>query len=435
MSSYERLHTRRQLVLRDLFHIRDVVFLTFERNKLSQFEGRVVAVHDRHLFSLYEIPDGEPRLRPVVVRFDDLSETLHLHTPVHAPYTLAGVSAESIACYNFSMATGPSSLRFFLIPTLASAAILAGVGVLFGPVALFTAVLLVILEVTLSFDNAVVNAKVLEQMSPKWQQRFLTWGIVIAVFLTRAVLPILIVAASVALSPLTVATIAAFDPQKYAELLHGAEHIIASFGGIFLTMVGLKYFFDQGKDVHWIHVIEKRLAKWGSVEAIEIAIALIVLSAIALLVPAFSTSILFAGIIAITLFIIVQGAASSFAVSTERVAGAGIALFVYLNVLDAAFSLDSVVGAFALSTQLPIIIVGLGIGAYFVRALTVYMVRHGTLGNIIYIEHGAHWAILGLAAAMIANIFVNVPEPITGLIGLLFVGGAYLSSIRTVRQG
>jgi len=327
-----------------------------------------------------------------------------------------------------------SSLNFFLFPTVISVAILAGVGIFLGPLALFTAVLLVILEVTLSFDNAVVNAKVLEQMSPKWQQRFLTWGIVIAVFLTRAVLPILIVAASVAVSPFTVASIAAFDPQKYAELLHGAEHIIASFGGIFLTMVGLKYFFDQGKEVHWIRVIERRLAQWGSVEAIEIAIALILLSFIAVLVPAHSTSILFAGIIAITLFIVVQGAASSFAVSTQHAVAAGTALFIYLNVLDAAFSLDSVVGAFALSTQLPIIIVGLGIGAYFVRALTVYMVRHGTLGNIIYIEHGAHWAILGLAAAMIANIFVDVPEPITGFIGLLFVGGAYLSSIRSVKS-
>jgi hypothetical protein len=288
----------------------------------------------------------------------------------------------------------------------------------------------VILEVTLSFDNAVVNAAVLQQMSPLWQRRFLTWGILIAVFLTRAVLPILIVAASVAMSPLAVASIAALDPAHYAELLHGAEHVIASFGGIFLTMVGLKYFFDEGKDVHWIRAVEKRLAAWGNIEAIEIALGLIILMLVAAAVPHEAASILFAGIIAVALFIIVQGTASSFAVSTENVATAGAAMFIYLNILDAAFSLDSVVGAFALSTQLPIIIVGLGIGAYFVRSLTVYMVRHKTLHRLAYIEHGAHWAILGLAAAMIANMFVDVPEPITGLIGLLFVGGAYVSSMR-----
>lgn len=326
-----------------------------------------------------------------------------------------------------------SSLRFFLIPMVISSLILAGIGISLGPLALFTAVLLVILEVTLSFDNAVVNAKVLEKMSPKWQQRFLTWGIVIAVFLTRAVLPILIVAASVAVSPFTIASIAAFDPMRYAELLQGAEHIIASFGGIFLTMVGLKYFFDDEKDVHWLHAIEKHLSQWGGIEAIEIALALIVLAFVAVFAPDHSTGILFAGIVAVALFILVQGIASSFSAHSTNVAAAGTALFVYLNVLDAAFSLDSVVGAFALSTQLPIIIVGLGIGAYFVRSLTLYIVRHGTLAHMPYVEHGAHWAILGLAAAMIANVFIDVPEPITGLIGLLFVGGAYLSSVRAVR--
>lgn len=325
-----------------------------------------------------------------------------------------------------------STFHFFLIPSLISLAVLAIVGVFFGPLALFTALLLTVLEITLSFDNAVVNARVLEKMSPKWQQRFLTWGIFVAVFLTRAVLPILIVSASVMLSPLFITSIALSDPLRYAELLRGAHHVIAAFGGIFLTMVGLKYFFDEEKDVHWIHHIEKRLAHWGSIEALEIAIALITLALIALFAPEHSVKILFAGIIAIVLFIIVQGVANSFSVSTKSAATAGAALFVYLNVLDAAFSLDSVVGAFALSSQLPIIIVGLGIGAYFVRALTVYMVRNGTLARIVYIEHGAHWAILGLAGAMLVGIFVDVPEPIIGLIGLIFVGGAYISSLRSV---
>ncbi|MEK7627976.1 MAG: DUF475 domain-containing protein [Patescibacteria group bacterium] len=322
----------------------------------------------------------------------------------------------------------------FFAPTVISVAALGLVGIFLGPLAFLTAALLVILEVTLSFDNAVVNAKVLRTMSPLWQQRFLTWGIFMAVILTRAVLPILIVAASVMSSPWLIAKIAATDPQRYAHLLEGAEHIIASFGGIFLTMVGLKYFFDEGKDVHWIHAVEERLAHWGSIEALEIALGLGVLALVAWLVPAHGLGILFAGIIAIILFIVVQGLANAFSASTESVAQAGFALFIYLNILDAAFSLDSVVGAFALSTQLPIIIVGLGIGAYFVRSLTVYMVRHGTLEQIRYIEHGAHWAILGLAAAMIANLFIDVPEPVTGLIGLLFVGAAYVSSIRSVHS-
>ncbi|MCX6787850.1 MAG: DUF475 domain-containing protein [Candidatus Kaiserbacteria bacterium] len=330
------------------------------------------------------------------------------------------------------MKSAPSLFRFFLIPGIVSIAILAAVGMFFGLTALLTAALLVVLEITLSFDNAVVNARVLQGMSPVWQQRFLTWGIFTAVFLTRAVLPVLIVAASVAISPLTIAFVALFDPVRYAGLLHGAEHIIAAFGGMFLTMVGLKYFFDEEKEVHWIHHVELHFARWGSIEALEIAIALSILVGIAFFSPADSTGIFFAGIFAIVLFVLVQGVASSFDVSTKGSVAPGFALFVYLNVLDAAFSLDSVVGAFALSTSVLIITVGLGIGAYFVRMLTLYMVHNGTLARLRYIEHGAHWAILGLAGAMFANMFVDVPEPITGLIGLLFVGGAYLSSIRSV---
>lgn len=325
-----------------------------------------------------------------------------------------------------------STFRPFVVPGIVSVAVLLLLGSYLGPVALFIAALLVVLEITLSFDNAVVNARVLENMSPVWQQRFLTWGIFSSVFLTRAVLPVLIVAASVGASPMSIASIALFDPEHYAHLLHDSHHIIAAFGGMFLTMVGLRYFFDEEKEVHWIHHVERHFARWGNIEALEIAIALGVLSCIAFFQPEHSTSIFFAGVSAIILFIVMQGVTNVFEVSETKVAQAGFASFMYLEALDASFSLDSVAGAFALSTSVVVIAVGLGIGAYFVRALTIYMVHNSTLARIRYIEHGAHWAILGLAAAMFVSFFVDVPEPITGLIGLLFVGGAYLSSIRTV---
>jgi hypothetical protein len=229
-------------------------------------------------------------------------------------------------------------VRSFGIPTAVSAACLAGVWAWLGLTAFFTALLLVILEITLSFDNAVVNAKVLERMTPKWQRRFLTWGIFIAVFLTRAVLPILIVSASVVLSPWVVAKMALFDPGHYGELLESAKYTIYSFGGIFLTMVALKYFFDSRKERHWLHWVEKHLSKWGNIEAIEIALALSALALVAIYVPGHELEILLAGIVGIVLFIIVQGIANSFAVETSgAVASAGLALFVYLNILDAAF--------------------------------------------------------------------------------------------------
>lgn len=319
---------------------------------------------------------------------------------------------------------------YFLAPTIASLLCFAVVWWFGGIAALTIAILLTILEITLSFDNAVVNARVLARMSLIWQKRFLTWGIFFAVFLTRAVLPILIVAGSVWISPLVVAKLAFTDAARYGELLEGAHYVIASFGAVFLMMVGLKYFFDDAKKTHWLDVIEKHLARSGRIEAIEIAIVLVLLLSAAFIVPAHGLEILIAGLVGMISYILVQGIASAFEVEEEQLTSAGFALFVYLNVLDAAFSLDSVVGAFALSTNLLVITVGLGIGAYFVRALTVYMVQEKTLDSLIYLEHGAHWAILGLAGAMFLGLVMNVPEPITGLIGLVCIGFALFSSYR-----
>ena len=294
---------------------------------------------------------------------------------------------------------------------------------------LVIAVLLVVLEVSLSFDNAIVNARVLARMSAAWQQRFLTWGIFFAVFVTRAVLPILIVAASVVASPLAVAKLALFDPAAYGALLDGAHYVIGSFGAVFLMSVGLKYFFDEAKETHWLHWIERHLARSGRIEAVETALVLVFLLLAAYAVPAHALEILVAGVIGAVAYIIVQGIASAFEVE-EEAAKAGLALFLYLTMLDIAFSLDSVVGAFALSTNLLVIVIGLGIGAYFVRALTVYMVREKTLQAFAYLEHGAHWAILGLAGAMFLGLIWDVPEPITGLIGLGFILAALASSWR-----
>lgn len=323
-------------------------------------------------------------------------------------------------------------MKFFLAPTLVSVLVLAIILFTLGWAAFITAVLLMILEITLSFDNAVVNARVLAGMSEKWQDRFFSWGILIAVFGTRLVLPILIVSASVALSPLAVAKLAAFNPEEYASLLEGARYSIYAFGGAFLMMVALKYFLNDAKDVHWIKSIERHLSKWGHIEAIEIGIALAFIAGISFLVPAAAqATVLVSGLFGILLFIIIQGITSAFAVEAEgmQIAKSGLALFLYLEILDAAFSLDSVVGAFALTTSLPIIVAGLGIGAWFVRSITIYLVRKKTLDTLAYLEHGAHWAILGLALSMLGGLLWHVPEVITGLIGLAFVIAAYVSSI------
>jgi len=318
--------------------------------------------------------------------------------------------------------------HFLFFPILVSVIGLGAVLWQLGISAFILAGILTVLEVTLSFDNAIVNAKVLDRMEPKWRHRFITWGIPIAVIGTRFVLPLLIVSIAVFVSPWVVAVLAVTDPEEYGRMLEGVRPMISAFGGVFLLMVALKYFFDEAKDVHWIQVVEKYLAKWGRIEAIEIGIALIALAILSFAVPADQASILVAGIIGIILFIAMEGLAGSLGSAQKGIAAGGLSLFLYLNVLDAAFSLDGVIGAFALTVNLLVIVVGLGIGAYFVRSLTIYFVEKKTLHQYIYLEHGAHWAILGLAVSMFVGLVIHVPEVITGCIGLFFVVLAYLSS-------
>ncbi|MCR4281244.1 MAG: DUF475 domain-containing protein [Candidatus Kaiserbacteria bacterium] len=323
-------------------------------------------------------------------------------------------------------------MKVLIFPAIISGVVLIVAFIWGGLNALFLVALLAILETTLSFDNAVVNAKVLARMDERWQRRFLVWGIPVAVFGTRFVLPILIVAAAAGLSPIFVTILAFTDSVQYGTYLAGAHVAIASFGSVFLLLVSLKYFFNDRKTVHWITMIEKHMSRWGGIEAIEIAIVLVVLLACAFLLPAEAATILISGLIGAILFIVIEGIAQSFQVETSTgIVGAGLALFVYLNVLDSAFSLDGVVGAFAITSNLPVIIAGLGIGAIFVRAFTVALVRAHTLDNLPYLEHGAHYAIFGLALSMLVGIFVHVPEAVTGLIGLVFIVFAYISSRRT----
>lgn len=318
--------------------------------------------------------------------------------------------------------------RHFFWPIAVSIIAFTFVGFYAGVTALILVVILSILEVTLSFDNAVVNAKVLERMTPIWQRRFLTWGILLAVFGTRFLLPIIIVSVAVWASPWFITQLAFNEPEAYGKLLESVHGSITAFGGIFLLMVSLKYFFNKAKEIHWIEQIERHLVKWGRIEAIEIAIALILLCVMSYFTAFDQSAVLIAGIVGLILFIIMEGISGSLSIESSTVATGGLALFLYLNVLDSAFSLDGVIGAFALTSNLIIIVIGLGIGAYFVRTLTIYFVEQKTLSELVYLEHGAHWAIFGLAVAMMANLVIHVPEVVIGLIGLCFVLLSYYSS-------
>jgi hypothetical protein len=325
--------------------------------------------------------------------------------------------------------------KFFLIPTVVTLLSLSLVFYYNSLAGMLSVLILIILEVTLSFDNAVVNAKVLEQMDEKWRRRFINWGIWIAVFGTRIVLPIIIVSLVSGINIIEVLNLAIYYSPEYAAELDKAHYSIAAFGGSFLMLVALAYFVDERKDIDWLERIEKFLKKFGQIQSFEIAFVMTFLIGISMYLPEHAQDILMAGSIGIILFILMQGLTSTLGKGVGEAGGkvvvaSGLYLFLYLNVLDSAFSLDGVIGAFAISTNLLIIAVGLGVGAYFVRTFTLYMVEQKTLQHLKYLEHGAHWAILGLGACMLLDLIFHIPELVIGTIGLAFVAWSYYSSCK-----
>lgn len=308
-----------------------------------------------------------------------------------------------------------------------------------GWLCVFIAIILGVLEVSLSFDNAVVNAMKLENMSHVWRQRFLTWGIAIAVFGMRFVFPVLVVAIFAKLGFVEVTKMAFTDVDQYTHYLHQTHAPIVTFGGMFLLMLFLNYFFDNKKDVHWLRKIEEPLAHLDHIKGIEVIISLIILLVLQAKIPAEQTlSVVISGIFGILIYMIIDGATHYLEKHEEErmaknlIAGAksgGLISFIYLELIDASFSLDGVLGAFALSKDIVIITIGLAIGAMFVRSLTIMLVEKKTLAKFRYLEHGAHWAIGALATIMFISTVKEVPEVITGLIGFGFILAAFISSV------
>jgi hypothetical protein len=319
--------------------------------------------------------------------------------------------------------------------------------------AIFLCAVLSVLEISISFDNAVVNAIVLKDMTPVWQHRFLTWGMWIAVFGMRLVFPLLIVSILAKVGPIDAFLLAATQPEKYKEIMLSAHYEVAAFGGAFLLLVSLKYFFDVEKDVHWIRRIEEPLAKMGRLEAIEVGLTLAMLIVISKFISLdHQLSFIIAGLFGVITYLAVQGIgtflqapntleSNSTVIANasptgktidqallDQMAKISLANFLYLEVLDASFSFDGVIGAFAITNNLFIIAIGLGIGAMFVRSLTIMMVDKGTLEAFKYLEHGAFYAVCSLAIIIFLNTLIEIPELITGAVGAIFIGLSIWSS-------
>lgn len=304
---------------------------------------------------------------------------------------------------------------------------------------LFTVVVLGVMEVSLSFDNAVINASVLKNWDNFWRKIFLTIGIFIAVFAMRLLFPIAIVSHTTDLSIIEVWHLAVDNPSEYSKHLttHHAE--ISTFGGIFLLLVFLNFMIDSCKNIHWFNFLEKKFAYIARINSISVFIALLILMIIvSVVLEEKKLSVLLFGLQGILIYLAVKGI-STLLESNEKGVGETIAKgsiggFLYLEVLDASFSFDGVIGAFAITKDIVLIMLGLGIGAMFVRSITIYLVDKGTLDNYIFLEHGAHYAIGALSIIMLLSVKFHVSEIITGLIGVIFIGASIVSSIRHKRS-
>ncbi len=310
-----------------------------------------------------------------------------------------------------------------------------------GLMGLWLFTILVILEVTFSFDNAVINSRVLIRMSPFWQKLFLTVGIFIAVFVVRFLLPIFIVMLTSGHGFIEVIQMALNNPKAYGDTLHHAAPTIDAFGGTFLMMIGISYFMDRKKDIHWLQRIEKRLARAGAYKNLTVFVMLAAAMALYFTVDdAHKVTVLVASITGTLLHIGLDIFGSFFekrqkSSATKLVGMAAFGSFMYLEVLDASFSLDGVIGAFAITNEIVLIIAGLGAGAVWVRSLTVYLMRSGALAKYRYLEHGAHWAILALGVIMLIKLYhVEPPEWFTGSLGLIVISVAILSSVLESRR-
>lgn len=337
--------------------------------------------------------------------------------------------------------SGKDLLKIYWFAGLITITIWVLVGWQMGLTALFLVLVLTLLETTLSADNAVVNSKVLITMSPMWQRLFMTVGIFIAVFVVRFALPIVIVMATAGLGFGQVLDLALNHPEEYEHELEKSAPVINAFGGSFLLMIALSYFIDYQKKIHWIGFLERYLGKLGRFDNLTVFVMLLASIVVYFTVdPQYHATVLIASISAMALHIGLQvlGAAmgdhQKHSKVKHKVGLAAFAAFMYLEVLDASFSLDGVIGAFALTNDVIIIMAGLGAGAVWVRAMTIHLVRSNALAKYIFLEHGAHWAIAFLGTIMFLKLYhIELPEWIVGSLGLIFIASAIWWSQRHVQ--
>lgn len=289
---------------------------------------------------------------------------------------------------------------------------------------------LCLFEIISSIDNAVINAEVLGTMSKKARRWFLIWGLLIAVFLIRGLLPWLIIWGTIpSLGPIGAFTATFSNDPSIHEAIDRASPILLMGGGVFLIFLFFHWLFLEAKNFGLRH--EKfflRHSVWF------FAVVSILLAVIVWYAMKISPMVAFGAVIGSTAFFITHGFKEN-AEKGEKELLSGksgmsdLSKILYLEIIDATFSIDGVLGAFAFTLSIPLILLGNGIGALVLRQLTIGNIDR--IKKYKYLKNGAMYSILVLGIVMVADGFgAHIPEYASPLLTFLVIGYFLYKSIK-----
>lgn len=280
---------------------------------------------------------------------------------------------------------------------------------------------LCVFEIVSSIDNAVINAEVLGTMSPKAKRWFLLYGILFAVFVVRGMLPLVIVwVTNPGLGPIGALTATFSNDPHIKESIEMSTPILMLGGGIFLLFLFLHWLFIEDKKFGLS--TEEFFVKHG---AWFYAIVSLILVGVVALAMKYNPMLALSAVIGSSAFFITDGFKNNAEANEQKLltksnSMSDISKILYLEIIDTTFSIDGVLGAFAFTMSVPLIILGNGLGAIVVRQLTM-----GNIENIkkyVFLKNGAMYSIFFLGVVMILEGFkVEVPTFISPLVTLLII--------------
>ncbi len=299
--------------------------------------------------------------------------------------------------------------------------------------ALITIVGLSIFETISSVDNAIINAEVLVTMGARARRWFLTWGMFIAVFLVRGFLPFVIIwVFNKSLSPIQILSATWSGDLLVSESIEKSAPILLIAGGVFLLFLFLHWLFLEEK-----HMGLPKAEKFFMSKGVWFyAIVSVLLSVISYFALKESNLMGFGAVVGSSLFFITHGFKQNAEEQERKLLGSlnsDLSKLLFLEIIDMTFSIDGVLGAFAFTLSVPLILLGNGLGALIVRWLTIKNVNH--IKKYIYLKNGAMYSMLFLGIIMILQSFgFNVPEYMSPVITFLIVGFFFWRSTKHLNQ-